>query len=225
MSKSTSGAHQQNDNTFRSDFPPPYSPSAPHHQHHQQQPTQSIPTSPVSSHDEVVPSYNPACAADPSAPSLYPAIPQQVPHQPLGTPHHHHPPAPSVSFPMPQPYNPPTHYNPPPGGHYGTIHYHNHTNPPPAGFHTIHIPHYRPHHPVVTEERRFPIGALLFVFGWMFPPLWILGACCCASSRNPYEAWWARLNLVMALLLLVSSIVYSMLAMLAGDWWVSSVLG
>ncbi|KAI8330881.1 hypothetical protein BC941DRAFT_439829 [Chlamydoabsidia padenii] len=184
-----------NSNNIRFESPPPYSPSNPH----QLPPT--APTSPTSSHDEVIPSFNPAC--QPSIPSLYPAIPQQP------QPNH-----PQVSFPIPQPYSHPTHHSPlyqHQGSQYGTV-------PPPAGFHTIHIPPHHHHH--IQPERRFPFGAILFVFGWFAPPLWILGACCCASSRNPYEAWWARVNLIMVILLVVSSIVYSMLAILTGNWLV-----
>jgi hypothetical protein len=46
----------------------------------------------------------------------------------------------------------------------------------------------------------------------MMPPLWVIGACCCASSRHPSERFWAGLNLTMALLLLFSSLFYSSLA-------------
>ncbi|ORE05967.1 hypothetical protein BCV72DRAFT_131796 [Rhizopus microsporus var. microsporus] len=89
-------------------------------------------------------------------------------------------------------------------------------SPPPAVQHhvryqTIEIPM-----PVQTQRRRmlmerrqFPIAAVFFLFGWFCPPLWILGACCCAGSRNEYEAWWGKVNFVMAVALLVSSIFYS----------------
>ncbi|KAI9305382.1 hypothetical protein BJ944DRAFT_265299 [Cunninghamella echinulata] len=89
-------------------------------------------------------------------------------------------------------------------------HHHHHHHQQSTGY----------YYEVNENQRRFPFGALLFVFGWFCPPLWILGACCCSSSRNPYEAWWARLNLIMALLLLFSSVLYSMLAIVTGDYYV-----
>ncbi|KAI8097154.1 uncharacterized protein BX664DRAFT_325670 [Halteromyces radiatus] len=187
-----------NDNSNNSDLPPPYTV------------TDHSRNSHTSYND--VPSYNPSCVSDaqPSAPSLYPSIPQQLP--PVDQ---------RVSFPTPQPY---IHHPPPPGlyhphsttplqppyvSHYGSV-----RHSQPGGFHTIYIQQQQP-----IVHRRFPIGAIIFILGWFCPPFWVLGACCCASSSNPYEAWWARLNLTMALLLLFSSILYSMLAVVMGDWF------
>ncbi|CAO3595178.1 unnamed protein product [Absidia cylindrospora] len=238
-----------------SELPPPYSPT-------EQQPQHSIPSSSINSQQDNLPNDNPAYTIDtqPSAPLLYPEIPQQLP------------PGHNIAFPVPQPYNhhsqkqqpqnpnynanvsTPLYLHAPQqqqqqqqqqqsyGQHgilYGSTHHHQHHHhsahgsppppPPPTGFHCIYIPghqpspspqHYRFAPPIDSVRQSFPVGALVFIFGWAFPPLWILGACCCAASRNPYEAWWARLNLTMALLLLVSSIIYSMLAILAGDWYV-----
>lgn len=65
----------------------------------------------------------------------------------------------------------------------------------------------------MMERRQFPIAAIFFLFGWFCPPLWILGACCCAGSRNEYEAWWGKVNFVMAVVLIVSSIFYSIITM------------
>ncbi|ORZ22167.1 hypothetical protein BCR42DRAFT_405628 [Absidia repens] len=235
-----------------SELPPPYSQTP-------QQPQHSIPSSSTNSQQDNLPNDNPAYTIDaqPSAPLLYPEIPQQL------SPGH------NIAFPVPQPYNNPSqkkqqlqipnynanvstplyfhahqqqHSNGQHGILYGSTHHQHHHHhqhhsahgppsspPPPPRFHPIYIPghqpapppqHYRFAPPTDSVRRSFPVGALIFIIGWAFPPLWILGACCCAASRNPYEAWWARLNLTMALLLLVSSIIYSMLAILAGDWYV-----
>ncbi|RCI04452.1 hypothetical protein CU098_012277 [Rhizopus stolonifer] len=69
--------------------------------------------------------------------------------------------------------------------------------------------------PVQTRQnrRQFPLAAIFFLFGWFCPPLWILGACCCAGSRNDYEAWWGKVNFVMSVLLIVSSIFFSIFTM------------
>ncbi|CAO3598382.1 unnamed protein product [Absidia cylindrospora] len=171
------------------------------------------PYSPTScSHDEEsVPSYNPACISDadhPSAPSLYPEIPQQLPvdnqhhrqHQQYQQQQQQQQQL-NMPLPMPQPYiqeqaihhphsSTPFYHHPHQQGYqqYGTIN-HNHNNPhlppPPAGFHTIHLPtqnqpdffhhHHHPHHRPSEDDlstgRCFPIGALVFIFGWMCPPL------------------------------------------------------
>ncbi|KAF7725534.1 hypothetical protein EC973_009564 [Apophysomyces ossiformis] len=68
------------------------------------------------------------------------------------------------------------------------------------------------------DDRRFPMAALFFLFGWLCPLLWVMGACCCAGSRNRYEAWWGKVNFFMAVVLILSSIVYSMVAIAVGDW-------
>ncbi|KAL0073614.1 hypothetical protein F4703DRAFT_1896461 [Phycomyces blakesleeanus] len=67
-------------------------------------------------------------------------------------------------------------------------------------------------------ERQFPLAAMMFLFGWVLPPIWILGACCCVGSRNSYEAWWGKANLVMVVLLLFSTITYSIAAITIGNW-------
>lgn len=59
--------------------------------------------------------------------------------------------------------------------------------------------------------------------GWknrFCPPLWVLGACCCSGSHNRYEAWWGKVNFIMAVMFIVSSIIYSMIAVTMGDWMV-----
>ncbi|KAL1926867.1 hypothetical protein VTP01DRAFT_5197 [Rhizomucor pusillus] len=71
-----------------------------------------------------------------------------------------------------------------------------------------------------TTDRSFPIAALFFLFGWFCPPLWVLGACCCSGSRNPYESWWGKVNFIMAVMFILSSIIYSMIAITVGDWTV-----
>ncbi|KAI9252435.1 hypothetical protein BDA99DRAFT_181248 [Phascolomyces articulosus] len=73
---------------------------------------------------------------------------------------------------------------------------------------------------VDPSERGFPIAALFFLFGWFCPPLWVLGACCCTASRNRYEAFWGKANFIMAVMFIISSIVYSMIAITVGDWMV-----
>ncbi|KAI7870212.1 hypothetical protein BDF14DRAFT_1775839 [Spinellus fusiger] len=59
---------------------------------------------------------------------------------------------------------------------------------------------------------------MLFLFGWIFPLLWIIGACCCMYSRNPYEAWWGKVNLIMTVLLFTTSIGYTFTALYIGNW-------
>ncbi|KAJ8661361.1 hypothetical protein O0I10_003113 [Lichtheimia ornata] len=71
-----------------------------------------------------------------------------------------------------------------------------------------------------SSERRFPLAALFFLFGWICPPLWILGACCCSGSRNRYEAWWGKANFIMAVMFIISSLLYSMMAITVGDWMI-----
>ncbi|KAI9007457.1 hypothetical protein CLU79DRAFT_778421 [Phycomyces nitens] len=71
---------------------------------------------------------------------------------------------------------------------------------------------------IYETERQFPLAAMMFLFGWVLPPLWILGACCCVGSRNPYEAWWGKANFIMVVLLLCSTITYSIAAVTVGDW-------
>ncbi|KAI7852515.1 hypothetical protein BDC45DRAFT_513556 [Circinella umbellata] len=73
---------------------------------------------------------------------------------------------------------------------------------------------------VDSSERGFPIAALFFLFGWFCPPFWVLGACCCSGSRNRYESWWGKANFIMAVMFIISSIVYSMIAITMGDWMV-----
>ncbi|KAI8879512.1 hypothetical protein K501DRAFT_325461 [Backusella circina FSU 941] len=64
----------------------------------------------------------------------------------------------------------------------------------------------------LEERRKFPLGALFFLFGFFCPPLWIVGACCCSSSRNEYEAWWAKVNFVMSMILIIASVICSAIA-------------
>ncbi|KAI8340549.1 hypothetical protein BC941DRAFT_417542 [Chlamydoabsidia padenii] len=71
---------------------------------------------------------------------------------------------------------------------------------------------------VSETERHFPLAALFFIFGWFFPPLWFLGACCCAGSMNRYENWWGKLNFIMAMATLISSIIYSIIVLSTGHW-------
>ncbi|KAI9283199.1 hypothetical protein BY458DRAFT_495742 [Sporodiniella umbellata] len=59
------------------------------------------------------------------------------------------------------------------------------------------------------NNRQFPLAAIFFLFGWFCPPLWILGACCCAGSRDKYEAWWGKVNFMMSILLIVTSLFFS----------------
>ncbi|KAI8642779.1 hypothetical protein BD408DRAFT_415923 [Parasitella parasitica] len=65
----------------------------------------------------------------------------------------------------------------------------------------------------INERRKFPLAAIFFLFGWFCPPLWVIGACCCAGSRNEYESFWGKANFIMALAMIVSSIIYSIFAM------------
>lgn len=50
------------------------------------------------------------------------------------------------------------------------------------------------------------------------PLLWFMGACCCAGRRNPYESFWGKANAVMGVLFILSSILYSMVAVTVDDW-------
>ncbi|KAI8099840.1 uncharacterized protein BX664DRAFT_355222 [Halteromyces radiatus] len=70
----------------------------------------------------------------------------------------------------------------------------------------------------LARERQFPLAALFFLFGWFCPPIWFLGACCCVGSWNQYENWWGKLNLIMALATIVTSIIYSMIVLTTGHW-------
>ncbi|CAO3633939.1 unnamed protein product [Mucor fragilis] len=65
----------------------------------------------------------------------------------------------------------------------------------------------------IEERRKFPLAAIFFLFGWFCPPLWVIGACCCAGSRNQYESFWGKVNFIMAMAMIVSSIIYSIFAM------------
>ncbi|KAI9306992.1 hypothetical protein BJ944DRAFT_229009 [Cunninghamella echinulata] len=74
-----------------------------------------------------------------------------------------------------------------------------------------------------TNERpdhAFPLAALFFIFGWFCPILFFIGACCCVGHRNPYEAWWGKLNLIMSIAFLMTSIIYSIVAILTGNWFI-----
>ncbi|KAI8065579.1 hypothetical protein BC940DRAFT_320436 [Gongronella butleri] len=68
----------------------------------------------------------------------------------------------------------------------------------------------------VRTDRRFPLALLFFLFGWFCPPLWFFGACCCVGHPNVYEAWWGRMNLVMAMTFMISSIIYSIAVIISG---------
>ncbi|KAI7877235.1 hypothetical protein K492DRAFT_197833 [Lichtheimia hyalospora FSU 10163] len=61
----------------------------------------------------------------------------------------------------------------------------------------------------IDIERQFPVAALFFIFGWLCPPLWIVGACCCMGSQHRYESFWGNACLVMALIASLTSIIYS----------------
>ncbi|ORY90042.1 hypothetical protein BCR43DRAFT_499919 [Syncephalastrum racemosum] len=67
-------------------------------------------------------------------------------------------------------------------------------------------------------ERHFPIACLFFLLGWFCPPLWLFGACCCSGSRNRYEAWWGKLDLVMAVLFFITTILVSVFSPQMTDW-------
>ncbi|OBZ87272.1 hypothetical protein A0J61_04675 [Choanephora cucurbitarum] len=68
-------------------------------------------------------------------------------------------------------------------------------------------------HQLIAEHRKFPLAAIFFLFGWFCPPLWVIGACCCAGSRNPYESFWGKANFFMAMVMIITSVIYSMIAM------------
>ncbi|KAI8879100.1 hypothetical protein K501DRAFT_336302 [Backusella circina FSU 941] len=111
---------------------------------------------------------------------LYPQIPTTQHHRPL-----YHP----IQMPMPQ-APPPRQYQ-------------------PTSYHTMPIPVAYTTHIQDRQRRGFPLAALFFLFGFFCPPLWVVGACCCASSRNEYESWWGKVNFVMAMGLIISSIIFS----------------
>ncbi|KAI8375191.1 hypothetical protein BD560DRAFT_392988 [Blakeslea trispora] len=66
---------------------------------------------------------------------------------------------------------------------------------------------------LVADHRKFPLAAIFFLFGWFCPPLWVIGACCCAGSRNPYESFWGKANFMMAMVMILTSVIYSIFAM------------
>lgn len=188
------------------DLPPPYSPTP--------QPHANVASSSLDRHQEGGPSmptpyiYQPQNDIRFTMPQPFLTSPLQPPQQQQYIP-------PQAMY-HPHSSTPLYHPNTAPGLQYGSI-------IKPAGFHTIHIPTQPLYQPAAVHndddddevcQRRFPFGALFFVFGWMMPPLWVIGACCCASSRHPSERFWAGLNLTMALLLLFSSLFYSSLATL-----------
>ncbi|CAO3590954.1 unnamed protein product [Absidia cylindrospora] len=70
---------------------------------------------------------------------------------------------------------------------------------------------------VIERERQFPIAALFFLFGWFCPPLWFIGMCCGGSS-NRYENWWGKVNFIMAMATLLTSIIYSIVGLSTGHW-------
>ncbi|SAM05459.1 hypothetical protein [Absidia glauca] len=71
---------------------------------------------------------------------------------------------------------------------------------------------------LLKSKRQFPVGAVFFLLGWFCPPFWFIGACCCANSPSPYENWWGKLNLILAAMTLLTSVVYSMIAISGGHW-------
>ncbi|ORZ14782.1 hypothetical protein BCR42DRAFT_492571 [Absidia repens] len=73
---------------------------------------------------------------------------------------------------------------------------------------------------VLERERQFPIAALFFLFGWFCPPLWFIGMCCGGSS-NRYENWWGKVNFIMAMATILTSIIYSIVGLSTGHWLLS----
>ncbi|KAI9495526.1 hypothetical protein BDB00DRAFT_236869 [Zychaea mexicana] len=166
----------------------------------------------------------------PSAPPFFSAGPQQQQQQASSSLYPTIPPSPEPQY--YQQYQQQQHH-----------HYQSQNSTPPLPqqatiryqYHSINVPPHRqpPQHPQYYQggsvirrripdpsERGFPIAALFFLFGWFCPPLWVLGACCCSGSRNRYEAWWGKANFIMAVMFIISSIVYSMIAITVGDWMV-----
>ncbi|KAI8062762.1 uncharacterized protein B0P05DRAFT_477061 [Gilbertella persicaria] len=89
---------------------------------------------------------------------------------------------------------------------------------PQVRYQTIDIPYSEStvsvrHQRQLAERRKFPLAAIFFLFGWFCPPLWVIGACCCAASRNEYESFWGKVNFIMVMAMIASSIIYSMIAM------------
>ncbi|KAG2180388.1 hypothetical protein INT44_003390 [Umbelopsis vinacea] len=62
----------------------------------------------------------------------------------------------------------------------------------------------------------FPSAALIFLLGWLCPPLWLLGACCCINSRNPFNVWWARACLVMFCFTVISAVIAGSIVVTVG---------
>ncbi|KAI9495047.1 hypothetical protein BDB00DRAFT_815627 [Zychaea mexicana] len=58
-------------------------------------------------------------------------------------------------------------------------------------------------------QRQFPVAALFFIFGFLCPFFWIVGACCCAGSWQPYEAWWGNANMLMSIVFIMASLIYT----------------
>ncbi|KAI8333979.1 hypothetical protein BC941DRAFT_433511 [Chlamydoabsidia padenii] len=74
---------------------------------------------------------------------------------------------------------------------------------------TIIVPSEQVIPPDDTPNRRFPIGSVFFLLGWFCPPFWFIGACCCVGSSSQYENWWGKLNLILAIAVVVITILYS----------------
>ncbi|CAM0136919.1 hypothetical protein VKS41_007511 [Umbelopsis sp. WA50703] len=71
-------------------------------------------------------------------------------------------------------------------------------------------------HSARYRYRGFPSAAIIFLLGWGFPPLWLIGACCCMSSRNPFNVWWARASLIMFLLTMTSALLAGVIVITVG---------
>ncbi|KAJ2959753.1 hypothetical protein NQZ79_g4853 [Umbelopsis isabellina] len=86
----------------------------------------------------------------------------------------------------------------------------------PNGYYTEGTPLLNNDHAVRYRYRGFPAGAIIFLLGWGFPPLWLVGACCCMSSRNPFNVWWARASLIMFLFTMVSALLAGVIVITVG---------
>ncbi|KAI9317738.1 hypothetical protein BX666DRAFT_1667148 [Dichotomocladium elegans] len=106
------------------------------------------------------------------------------------------------------------------GGYYQTIHIPQQQGHYADEFERYHRRRFRRRRMIDPSERRFPIAALFFLFGWFCPPLWVLGACCCSGRRNHYESWWGKANFAMAVMFIISSVAYSTIALTLGDWMI-----
>ncbi|KAI8356770.1 hypothetical protein EDC96DRAFT_545946 [Choanephora cucurbitarum] len=81
--------------------------------------------------------------------------------------------------------------------------------PPPSAPLAPSVP--QPYYLFIRSQRgtrHFPVNAAFFVLGCLFPPLWFF-SCCCWNDNDRYERAWQKLNRWMAILSLISFILFT----------------